>query len=1329
MSDAGSPLQLRDSMRKMRKRSRTGSEEGEKLSNQSHRDESEHEHEHDEHEQEHEQELEHTPSHTNPNSATSSTHSLSRSAGSRPASPSPSTDKVQRKRSLVNLSFPRSPRKNKSKGESTPSSPHTRIRTFSSPDAPDGTPALGSEPGKLTVPIPARPRTLSHPLATSPIMPSSPDKDTDNTRPKSGHSRAASSPGTGAFGALASAASTLAAMAATHPGSLPTSKSPGPSPPPSVVLTPPAAETSTSLPTQIVESPITHPAPSEQPSSAPDVINTPDIPIVDGPKAEELDQPRDKADQDTSQREQPTVTPLIEREQPREPSSQGREPLPREQGHVGVRRAASAVGSEMGWSVLEPPQEEDETEEDVGAGKVEQEKQVQVRVEEVVPSIAPSAVDVREPSNAEQVVELEDAPAKAEVASLETQESGVKVEKDDVPEETTAEHGSLLLSPAPPAVDERKPLSATHDGQELHNGTFVMSPEGTEQNTPQQPSLEPTSEGGFAGIFVDTPPREVRPTWISSVSTPPRAASPEYPEFAVPTTPPAQAERELFNPDQFSTPENRRTFKSSTSPGSSQFSDTPSKFTDLNLLAIRLSTSISTPPRPHEESYYPGDATPPPPSMSESFFHPRNLEKLSPNRLERSMSTMGVFGDADPDGASVQERLQFTNPGHKPSLDTSVHEMISPSVQGEENELRKLAGTELKDWYESEKRTPKTVRMMLPETERAIASNGAGPRPRPRSMLSQVQVLEPAAEIQESEASKTVETDEAQPTTRVRHRASASQDQVQRQPEREVYTSVLSRLMSHMDRRSSLMSRLATRLGTLGGVGGPLPVEKHPREWVAQTLPSGKIYYAHRLVVDEIDLEDTPGTKPRAVTPAAEGSTTKVLVIPTPSAPQPVTLVTDLDMSDPVTHSGVNSFVDKNLQERDIDLPSGWEIWIHASGTSESLFDGSKADRWDEVSEAGSEPVDLGYGAPCVLVWTYVSHKRRRVGAQGPEDKLVTGEDAEHDLEMERRYWAYVETTRTCRRESSCYARSYRIANLALYDRFLAEKKRGEKEVIHVEPPFTPEESQEVLEFFKSVTSDYSHANAVLKTRTVAVSMSGLVTEWRLAKLHAVADAVNLDVMSPSERLRRRRAAANPFVGVPLRTLASLLGLGIPYLYVEQPDGKRGCTMACEHDRLITAFKSALMLGASVSFLAIPDLEDIARLAGVAAACSLGSLAAGIVRLRLPSFSSGKEGGEGTDDEEQEPRPSALRTFARSLPLVLSAYAGSALVAGLAAYSWRGQVSTVDDPFTGLYPYDSRSQDSLGGRWLRSFVRGDRVVGDKLTGSSSTLGHLVNQNT
>ncbi|CUA67819.1 Titin [Rhizoctonia solani] len=1257
MSDIGSPSQLRDSMRKMRKRvasvirrgsssknikSRTGSEEADKTSNQSHHDESEHEHEHDEHHEEHLSE--HTHSHTGPNSAASSSHSLSKSTGSRPVSPqpgsplsSPSTEKVRRKRSLVNLSFPRSPSKKKFKDESAPSSPDVRSRTLSTPDEP--------EPGKLSIPIPARPRTLSHPLAASPIMPSSPDKESDNPRPKHGHSRGSSSPGTGAFGALASAASTLAAMAVTHPSAAPRPRSPSP---PSVILTPPAE--TPAAPAHLVESPLEHP----------DVTITPDVSTTDAPKPEAPGQPRDDPVQD--------ATPPIERVPSRESPVQAREPLPREQGHAGVQRAASTVGSEMGWSMLETTHEVDEEPEEHRTNKIYDQKNVQLEVEQVVPGV----VDIQEPNKVEEVPAVEETPAKDEVASLQTDESGVKVEKD---EEQVPQHRYQLAHVRAypcPCSDEREPLPSA-SVEEHHNGALVTSPDTSGQGTPQ-PAPEPVSEVTPSGIFVDTPPRESRPAWITP-ATPPRAASPKaYPEFAVPTTPPAQTGSRMFNPERdggaFSTPDNQKSFQS----GSSQFSDTPSKFFDMDASQQLskddlppLPAGISTPPRPYETSHYPGDATPPPPTMSESFFHPRNLEKLNPRHLERSMSTMGVFGDADSDGTGVQERLKRATSGPLPSLDTSIHEMISPSVQGEENELRKLGGTELKDWYEGGTKTPKTVRMLLPETGGAIS--------RPRSALSQAQTLEPAAEIDQHESTKS--DDEAQPTTQLQPRGPVSQRQTDRA---QVYTSVLSRLMSHMDRRSSLMSRLATRLTSLSGIGGPLPGERHPREWVAQTLPSGKIYYSHRLVIDEIDVEGSPrATKPRAVTaPIAEGSrspTGKALVIPTPSAPLPVMLVTDLDMSDAITHSGVNMFVDKNLQERDVDLPSGWEIWIHASGTSESLFDGSKADRWDEVSEAGSESVDLGYGAPCVLVWTYVSHKRRRVGAQGPEDKFVAGEDAEHDLEMERRYWAYVET-HPAHTDVNPRATQEAIELLTWHytDRFLAEKKRGEKEVIHVQPPFTPEESQEVLEFLKSVTADYSHANAVLKTRTVA-RVHVRTAEWRLAKLHAVADAVNLDVMSPSERQRRRRAAANPFVGIPLRTLASLLGLGIPYLYVNQPDEKVEDRQRMMVADASTNLMSALMLGASVSFLAIPDLEDIARLAGVAAAaCSLGSLAAGIVRLRIPSFSSGKEGEEGADDRgEQEPRPSALRTFARSLPLVLSAYAGSALVAGLAAYSWRGQ--------------------------------------------------------
>jgi hypothetical protein len=251
--------------------------------------------------------------------------------------------------------------------------------------------------------------------------------------------------------------------------------------------------------------------------------------------------------------------------------------------------------------------------------------------------------------------------------------------------------------------------------------------------------------------------------------------------------------------------------------------------------------------------------------------------------------------------------------------------------------------------------------MMLPGEEGAGPSTNGSGAARPRSALSQTHTqLQPPIQL-------------------------GPQSQVVPQPSEraQVYSSVLTRLMSHMDRRSTLMSRLATRLGTLGGVPA---AGRHPREWTAQALPSGKVYYAHRLIASD-------GSPPNGQSQgtAESNQVAKVLVIPTPSTPQPVMLVTDLDMADNATHAGVNAFVDKSLQERDTDLPSGWEVWVHAAGAGQQILD------WEDGSDAGGagEEVDLGYGAPLVLVWTYVSHKRRRVGAQGPEEKFVQGEDAE----------------------------------------------------------------------------------------------------------------------------------------------------------------------------------------------------------------------------------------------------------------------------------------------------------------------------------------------
>ncbi|QRV73214.1 structural constituent of cell wall [Ceratobasidium sp. AG-Ba] len=1260
--------QLRESVRKMRKRVvsviRRGSKQGKSRGtseepthsdratstdpddehkhtedeNKSHN--SEHEHEHVDSGDDHSQHS----GRSRTSSAGSRRHSLFGShagsrPGSRPSSPQPPMTSSQSAsghltvtapsspsttpRRLSILGFPRSPRKNKADdGAATVG----RARTVSTPGSSSALESLvrlssvgaglgqAGEHGKLTVPIPKRERTLSHPLAASPIQAASPTAVQDTTF---------------SFGAAMQQANDTA----------PTKPEP--------IVSPSADGT----PAPLVDSPeaeITAPplaaSPPTQPS-IPDVITAPNTDVFTAPTPKTEITPQ--VVEPSASLELSTTSNVSASTRDASLGHSRESSATREPG-TGLSRAASTVGSDLGWSILEPTKEEDEPEDEAVKS------QVQIKVEDMSASV-PSKVDEATAKVEEPVVKVEEVPIKIEETPVVTVQAAPKVE--DAAETDVNE---LPVPSSLPASGERTPLAVPDDEEEvLMNGAFVLSPEGTHGPPTRQQSQ--SGDLGPSGIFIDTPQVETHPKWISSVPTPPRSVTPPRPRvaFSPPETPPAQT-GSAFYPGSTSTPAGAATQESPDTPSPSRMSGTYSP--------------------------YAGDQTPPPPvsNMSESFFHPRNVERLNPRHFERSMSTMGVFGDAEPDGSGVQERLGGVA-AVRPSIDTmlapdmSVHEMISPSVRAaanggvEDNDLRGLAGTELRDWYEGEGRTPKTVRMMLPENE-AAGSNGAVPS-RPRSALSQshTPTLQPPIQLQPS-----------------------SQEIQQPQSERaQVYSSVLSRLMSHMDRRSTLMSRLATRLGNLGG----LPVvERHPREWVAQSLPSGKMYYTHRLLASESPAKNQL---------EHVNSETKVLIIPTPSAPLPVTLVTDLDMADNATHQGVNAFVDKCLQERDTDLPNGWEVWVHAAGASEQLD-------WEVSSASGSgasevdgpgEEIDLGYGAPLTLVWSYVSHKRRRVGPQGPETRFVEGEDAEFDLEMERRYWAYVET-HPAHGDVNPRAVQEAIELLTWHytDRLLAEKKKaGEKETVSVKPPFTPEESHEVLEFLKSLSQEHSHANAVLKTRTVA-RVHVRTAEWRLAKLQAVHDAVNLEVMSPAERIRRRRVAANPFVGVPLRTLAGLLGLGIPYLFVEQPDEK-----VEDRQRLMVAdastnLMSALMLGASVSFLAIPDLEDIARLAGVAAAaCSLGSLAAGILRLRIPSSRSGQS----EETREDEPKPSALRTFARSLPLVLSAYAGSALVAGLAAYSWRGQVSPLDDPFTRLYFDDSWRADQAGGRWLGGLVRRD----------------------
>ncbi|KAG8693302.1 hypothetical protein FRC09_010602, partial [Ceratobasidium sp. 395] len=862
--------QLRDSVRKIRKRvvsvirrgSKTGKSRSTSVEPPHHDRGTSTGTDHDEHEDgandsDHKHADEHVDSgdeHHSQHSArsrTSSTHSIRQSIfGSRSASPqppatspqhnghltAPSSPSTATRRLSTTFGFPRSPsRKHKSKASEDQSTaePSARARTLSSPGSGSGalenlirlsTAGVGvagagagkDENGRLSIPIPKRERAISqpsHPLAASPIQAASPPADQGMTF---------------SFG------SAMAQQA--------NAKS--------------SAQVNT---TQLVESPETEipspPLAASVPTLAPAPVPTPDV--IAAPAPDVFTVPTPKTEITPEVVEQRPITPStgLTREvsststastqthdtsvgHTRESSalsnsghlresSGGREP------NALLSRAASTVGSELGWSIVE----EDEPEDEGVKTKVEE---VPVSIDEPIKVDVPMAKAeeilaraVEAPVKTEQApVKVEEVPAKTEEAPVKVEVTPPAVEAAPVKEKTPAkveeqvqvkfeevpvtiepsikvedavQTDDELLQPAHPASGERTPLAASGDDEELMNGAFAFSPEPIEGARTEAPSREPSS-GDLAptGYFIDTPPLETHPTWISSVPTPPRSSTPPRSRVGVstPMTPPAQTGA-AFNPSLSSTPANNQ--DSPDTPSPSRFSGTYTPYT--------------------------GDQTPPPPAMnvSESFFHPRNVERLNPRHFERSMSTMGVFGDAEPDGEDVQERLGGVDASMRPSIDTmlapdvSVHEMISPSVRAAANggvaetDLRGLAGTELRDWYESEGRTPKTVRMMLPGDEAGPSNTNGASVSRPRSALSQSHTppLQPPIQLQPS-----------------------SQEIQQPQSERaQAYSSVLSRLMSHMDRRSALMSRLATRLGNLGG----LPVvERHPREWVAQALPSGK---------------------------------------------------------------------------------------------------------------------------------------------------------------------------------------------------------------------------------------------------------------------------------------------------------------------------------------------------------------------------------------------------------------------------------------------------------------------------------------------------------
>ncbi|KAF9008065.1 hypothetical protein BDQ17DRAFT_1237288 [Cyathus striatus] len=226
--------------------------------------------------------------------------------------------------------------------------------------------------------------------------------------------------------------------------------------------------------------------------------------------------------------------------------------------------------------------------------------------------------------------------------------------------------------------------------------------------------------------------------------------------------------------------------------------------------------------------------------------------------------------------------------------------------------------------------------------------------------------------------------------------------------------------------------------------------------------------------------------------------------------------------------------------------------------------------------------------------------------------------------------------------------------------------------------PFTQEECQELNNLLRSYNTDNPNDQGI-QTRIVSRILLR-VARWR--QIHFRPDKP----LPKDVTVHESRAAAarqRPFRRIALDIFISCICLGIPYIFVERGQhhridvesgirapGPMFIIGAC------TCLVAAIVLSASVTFLSLPGLDSVARVAGLVAilfaSFSMASTIVAIFRYKTDMARTlSLVGGEGMLIVPRRP-------IVMSLPLVFLAYSILGFITGIVTYSFRGVI--LSDP-------------------------------------------------
>jgi len=351
-------------------------------------------------------------------------------------------------------------------------------------------------------------------------------------------------------------------------------------------------------------------------------------------------------------------------------------------------------------------------------------------------------------------------------------------------------------------------------------------------------------------------------------------------------------------------------------------------------------------------------------------------------------------------------------------------------------------------------------------------------------------------------------------------------------------------------------------------------------------------------------------------------------------------VATEVDLRIPKKLDAVMEYLDKKRPNEPALPPPGWELWLRDN--SKLMFD-------------------------FIPVRSWVSHKNRLLSLDPPSSpagEAVVGLPEDDRLDMEYRYWSYVEGHPA---HESLPANAHAEALDALtwcYTDCLLPSERT------VPPAFNPQECQELMALLKSDGNGAS-GNSIVRNRIVARVLLRQA-QWRQHYFRPSRPLPN-DINKASAPGHRRIPFRRAFMDV----IMSILCLGIPYLFMDRTSHHRideESGMRSQGPILIigacACLVAAVILSASVTLLTLPGLDDISRLAGIIAILfSASSMVSSVVALFKYKADLERTvvyvGGEGL-------MILSRRSIVMSLPVVFLAWAIAAFITGITFYSFRG---------------------------------------------------------